>query len=184
MGTYCCNLLSNCYCPNYSITNDVAKLHHVKTRGNSLYGKPIYFDFHKHHFDSVLVAVGMDEIVKKDMKEENHGRFRWIEIRHNITEEQRQAISKLPFKMANRCKALMRQIICFSAEKGNISDLLEAWVKIMSPSRADWLAVLKELKNMDNPLYLEVFCILFHLKSISTEYVFLDYEMSAFRSEM
>ncbi|KAJ1414882.1 Tetratricopeptide-like helical domain superfamily [Sesbania bispinosa] len=98
----------------------------------------------------------MEEIVKEEVKEVNHRRFRWIEIGHNITEEQKQAISKLPFKMAKRCKAVMRQIICFSAEKGSISDLLGAWVKIMKPTRADWLSVLKELKEMDHPLYLKV----------------------------
>ncbi|KAJ7962226.1 Pentatricopeptide repeat-containing protein [Quillaja saponaria] len=58
--------------------------------------------------------------------------------------------------MTNRCKALMRQIICFSSQKGNLSELLGAWVRIMKPCRADWLSVLKELKTMDHPLYLEV----------------------------
>ncbi|XP_061339238.1 pentatricopeptide repeat-containing protein At1g01970 [Gastrolobium bilobum] len=157
MGTYCYSLPCNFYHPNYySITNDITKFYRVQTKGNSVFVKPIYFDFHKHHVGSVLVGVGMEEIVQEEVKEENHRRFRWIEVGENITEEQRQAISKLPFKMENRCKALMRQIICFSEEKGNISDLLGAWVKIMKPTRANWLSVLKELQTMDHPLYLEV----------------------------
>ncbi|TKY65601.1 Pentatricopeptide repeat-containing protein [Spatholobus suberectus] len=152
MGTYCYNQLCNFYYPNYSITNDVTKLYRVLTRGNSLCQNPIDFGFRKHHFDSVLVGVGMEEIVK----EENDGRFRWMEVGNDITKEQKQAISELPFRMANRCKALMRQIICFSAEKGCISDLLESWVRIMKPTRADWLSVLKELRTTEHPVYLEV----------------------------
>lgn len=157
MGTYCKNLLCNFYFPNYSITNNSTKF---CLRENSLWKNPSYFDFHKHHFDSVLVGVGM-EVVVEEVVEENHKRFRWVEIGHDITEEQKQAISKLPFKMAKRCKAVMRQIICFSVEKGNTSDLLGAWVKIMKPTRGDWLSVLKELKRMDHPLYLEVFHIFY-----------------------
>ncbi|KAK2415027.1 pentatricopeptide repeat-containing protein [Trifolium repens] len=103
----------------------------------------------------VIVDVGTEEIVE-EVIEGNYKRFRWNEIRHDITEEQKQAIAKLPFKMVKRCKAVMRQIICFSEEKGRLCDVLGAWVKIMKPTRADWLSVLKELKNMDHPLYLEV----------------------------
>ncbi|XP_027353425.1 pentatricopeptide repeat-containing protein At1g01970 [Abrus precatorius] len=155
MGTYCCNLLRNFYYPNYSITKGITNFNCVPTRGDSLFQKPIYFDFCKHHFDSVLVGVGMKEVVEKEVRENGRG-FRWVEVGDDITKEQKESISKLPFRMANRCKALMRQIICFSLEKGNISDLLVAWVKIMKPTRADWLSVLKELRTMDHPLYLEV----------------------------
>ncbi|KAJ4839083.1 hypothetical protein Tsubulata_046426 [Turnera subulata] len=85
--------------------------------------------------------------------EEEKPRFRWAEIRPDkMTKEQKQAISKLPLNMTNRCKALMKQIIC---EKGSLSDLLAAWVSIMKPRRADWLVVLKELKHMESPLYVE-----------------------------
>ncbi|KAK7319359.1 hypothetical protein RJT34_04079 [Clitoria ternatea] len=156
MGTYGCNLLCNFYYPNCEMTNGIFKCYEVRTRGNSLGQNPFYFDFHKHQFNSVLVCVGMEEIVKKEVQEGNGTRFRWVEIGPNITEEQEQAISKLPFKMVNRCKALMKQIICFSTDKGNVSDLLRAWVKIMWPSRADWLSVLKELRIMGHPLYLKV----------------------------
>ncbi|XP_004492641.1 pentatricopeptide repeat-containing protein At1g01970 [Cicer arietinum] len=159
MGTYYNNLLCNFYYPkNYSITNDTAKFHRIPNRKNLLWKKPSYFDFHKSGFDSVLVGVGMKEIVEEanEVIEGNNKRFRWVEIRNDITEEQKNAIAKLPFKMIKRCKAVMRQIICFSAEKGNLCDVLGAWVKIMKPTRADWLSVLKELKNMDHPLHLEV----------------------------
>ncbi|XP_022734056.1 pentatricopeptide repeat-containing protein At1g01970-like isoform X2 [Durio zibethinus] len=82
--------------------------------------------------------------------------FKWVEIGPNITEEQKQAITKLPFKMTKRCKALMKQIICFFPEKGCLSDLLGVWVKVMKPRRADWLVVLKELKMMEHPFYFQV----------------------------
>ncbi|KAH1045011.1 hypothetical protein GYH30_026304 [Glycine max] len=156
MTTHCNNLLCNFYYPNYSITNDVTKFCLVLTRGNSLCQNPVYSGFRKHHFDSVLVGVGMEQIVKEEVKEGNERRYRWIEVGKNVTKEQQQAISKLPFRMADRSKALMRQIICFSAEKGTISDLLRSWVKLMKPTRADWLSVLKELRTTEHPFYLEV----------------------------
>lgn len=85
-------------------------------------------------------------------------KFRWVEINPDrITQSQKLAISKLPKKMEKRCRALMKQIICFSPEKGSLSDLLGAWVRIMKPRRADWLAILKELNFIDHPLFLEVF---------------------------
>ncbi|MBA0736987.1 hypothetical protein Gogos_010470 [Gossypium gossypioides] len=87
---------------------------------------------------------------------EEKRRFKWVEIGPGITEEQRQAIDKLPFKMTKRCKALMKQIICFNPEKGSLEDLLGAWVNVMKPRRADWLVVLKELKVMEHPLYFQV----------------------------
>ncbi|GAB2272173.1 hypothetical protein Dimus_006993 [Dionaea muscipula] len=84
-------------------------------------------------------------------------KFRWVEIhRNSITEEQKLAISLLPRKMTKRCKAFMKQIICFSPEKGTLSDLVSAWAMIMKPRRAEWLAVLKELSSMGHDLALEV----------------------------
>ncbi|KAF8019454.1 hypothetical protein BT93_G0209 [Corymbia citriodora subsp. variegata] len=82
--------------------------------------------------------------------------FKWVEVGPRATEEQRIAISNLPFKMAKRRKALMRQIICFDPQRATLSDVLAAWVKIMKPSRADWLAVLKELRKLNHPAHLEV----------------------------
>lgn len=151
IGSYCSNLVCNFYNPNYSTT----KLYQIHNKRNSLSKKPSYLDIHEHHFDSVLVSVGAEEIVE-EVIEGSYKKFRWNEIRGNITEEQKQAIAKLPFKMVKRCKAVMRQIICFSEEQGRLCDVLRAWVEIMKPTRADWLSVLKELKNIDHPLYLEV----------------------------
>jgi hypothetical protein len=156
IGSYCSNLVCNFYNPNYSITNNTTKLYQIHNKRNSLSKKPSYLDIHEHHFDSVLVSVGTEEIVE-EVIEGSYKKFRWNEIRGNITDEQKQAIAKLPFKMVKRCKAVMRQIICFSEEQGRLCDVLRAWVEIMKPTRADWLSVLKELKNMDHPLYLEVF---------------------------
>ncbi|KAI9079916.1 hypothetical protein K1719_038162 [Acacia pycnantha] len=156
MGTCSYLLLSNCCFSSLSISNDSAKFYNNQIVGNSLFRKPIYCDFHKQHQYSVIVRVSMEDTVKTELQEENRRGFRWVEVGHDITEAQKQAISQLPFKMEKLCKALMRQIICFSPEKGNISDLLGAWVRIMKPIRADWLSVLKELKTMDHPLYLQV----------------------------
>lgn len=90
-------------------------------------------------------------------EEKDPPKFRWIEVNPNsLNEAQKLAISRLPKKMERRCTALMRQIICFSSEKGNLSDLLAAWARIMKPRRADWLAVLKELRNMGHPLFFEI----------------------------
>lgn len=156
MGTSSYLLLSNCCFSSLSITNDTVKFNHNQIGGNSLFQKPRYCDFHKHQFDSVTVRVSMEGTVKTELQKENQRGFRWVEIGHDITEAQKKAISQLPFKMEKRCKALMRQIICFSPEKGNISELLGAWVRIMMPIRADWLSVLKELKTMDHPFYQQV----------------------------
>ncbi|CAN4111747.1 unnamed protein product [Withania somnifera] len=71
-------------------------------------------------------------------------RYKWVKIGiSDITEEQKNAILKLPPKMINRCKVLMHQIICYSPEKGSVS-LLE------------WLVVLKELDRLNHPMYFEV----------------------------
>ena len=157
MGSHSCYFQCSFYHPNHSITNEIAKFYHVQTSRNSLYRNPKYFYVLKHHFDSVIVGVNLEEAVKTEVKEENPRRFRWIEVGRNITEEQKEVIAKLPFQMTKRNKALMRQIICFSPEKGEISDLLRAWVKIMNPRRADWLKVLKELQKMNHPLFHQVF---------------------------
>ncbi|KAI4305050.1 hypothetical protein L6164_028440 [Bauhinia variegata] len=156
MGSYSYNLLCNCYYPNYSKSKDIAKFSHVQTGMNPLCKKPICFLFPKCHVDSASMGINIEKTVKIEVKEENQRGFKWVEIGNDITEAQKEAISKLPFNMANRCKALMKQIICFSPDKGNISDVLRAWVKIMKPTRAHWLSILKELNMMDHPLHLEV----------------------------
>ncbi|KAF6156186.1 hypothetical protein GIB67_010650 [Kingdonia uniflora] len=88
-------------------------------------------------------------------------KFKWVEIGPNITQPQNQEISKLPFKMSKRCKALMKQIICFNPSQKSQSEselwgLLDAWVKVMKPRRADWLVVLKEMSKSEHPLLFEV----------------------------
>lgn len=99
-------------------------------------------------------VVALEEAAKEfDKKEEP--KLKWCDIGSDITEAQKQAISQLPPKMTNRCKALMRRIICFSQGE-NMLLLLAAWVKAMKPTRADWLSVLKEMKRLENPLFPEV----------------------------
>ena len=106
--------------------------------------------------------------------EDGKPRFRWAEVGPNITEAQQEAISKLPPKMTKRCKALMRQLICFSPLEATLSQVLAAWVSIMKPIRADWLVILKQLNTIDHNLYHEVlvsFCpilILFFNPSCSS----------------
>ncbi|KAK6116447.1 hypothetical protein DH2020_049909 [Rehmannia glutinosa] len=91
------------------------------------------------------------------VKETENPKRKWVKKNPNLTEEQKQAISQLPSKMTNRCKALMKQIICFSTENGSVDSMLAAWVKSTKPRRADWLSVLKELEMLNHPLYFEVF---------------------------
>ncbi|KAL3636011.1 hypothetical protein CASFOL_020558 [Castilleja foliolosa] len=66
------------------------------------------------------------------------------------------AISQISSKMPNKCKALMRQIVCFSTENWTVDSLLAAWVKSTNPQRADWLSILKELERLNHNLYFEV----------------------------
>ncbi|KAI3982597.1 hypothetical protein MKX01_031336 [Papaver californicum] len=96
--------------------------------------------------------------VEDEEKEGEKVKLKWIEIGTNISDEQKQAISKLPFKMTKRCKALMKQLICFgnNNQASDLNQLLTSWVRIMKPQRCDWLAVLKELTNLDHPLLFEV----------------------------
>ncbi|KAG2320413.1 hypothetical protein Bca52824_013626 [Brassica carinata] len=86
-----------------------------------------------------------------DKEEKGPGRFNRV----GLTEEQEEAISRIPIKMSKRCQALMKQIIC--CEKGSFSDdMLGDWVRRMKPIRADWLSLLKELNNLDSPFYIKV----------------------------
>ncbi|GFP87335.1 pentatricopeptide repeat-containing protein at1g01970 [Phtheirospermum japonicum] len=75
----------------------------------------------------------------------------------NLTEEQKMAISQISSKMSNKCKALMRHIVCFSTENWSVDTLLASWVKSTNPERADWLSILKELERLSHPLHFEVF---------------------------
>lgn len=111
----------------------------------------------------------MEETAKTESKE-GKPRFKLDAVDPEITEAQKQAIAQLPYHMAKRCKALMRQLICYSPQKGSLCELLAAWVRAMKPSRAHWLAVLKELRIKDHPLYLQV---LFFLLISYYEFFFL-----------
>lgn len=91
-----------------------------------------------------------------ESKEEEKPRFKWVKVGPDISEYQKLAISELPPMMSNRCKAIMKQIICYEPENGSLSDLLAFWVRSMKPRRADWLRVLKELRLLEHPLYLKV----------------------------
>lgn len=98
----------------------------------------------------------MEETAKTEIRE-GKSRIRLDVVSPEITEAQKEAIEQLPQNMSKRCKALMRQLICFSPEKGSLCELLADWGRIMKPCRADWLAVLKELRVKDHPIYLQVF---------------------------
>ncbi|XP_076942462.1 pentatricopeptide repeat-containing protein At1g01970-like [Bidens hawaiensis] len=87
-------------------------------------------------------------------------KFKWVQIDINeLNDDQRNRISRLPKKLTNRCRALLKQLICFSPETSSgisIEMVLCSWVRSMKPSRADWLVVLKELENVNHPLRFEV----------------------------
>uniref|UniRef100_A0A1J3IJA7 Pentatricopeptide repeat-containing protein n=1 Tax=Noccaea caerulescens TaxID=107243 RepID=A0A1J3IJA7_NOCCA len=100
-------------------------------------------------------AAGM-LIVDKEGAERDSTRFKWVDVGLNLTEEEDEAITRIPINMSKRCQALMRQIICFSTQKGSFCHLLAAWVRRMKPIRADWLSLLKELKNLESPFYIKV----------------------------
>jgi hypothetical protein len=151
MGIYACNMLIYPH-STFPLINDVRRTFYFPL-GNSVLQTPTNFRFRKIHCQ--CVAPNVEEMEKTEIEVEKP-RFKWVEIGPNITEAQKKAVAQLPPKMTNRCKAFMRQIICFSPQKGSLSDLLAAWVRIMKPRRADWLAILKELRTMDHPLYLEV----------------------------
>jgi hypothetical protein len=151
MGIYSCNMLLYPH-STFPLINDIRKTFYFPF-GNSILQTPTNFGFRKIHCR--WVAPNVEEMEQTEIQVEKP-RFTWLEIGPNITEAQKKTIAQLPPKMSKRCKALMRQIICFSPQKCSLSDLLAAWVRIMKPRRADWLAILKELSTMDHPLYLEV----------------------------
>ncbi|XP_073134452.1 uncharacterized protein [Henckelia pumila] len=98
---------------------------------------------------------GMDG-VGKSQEEVGKTKFKWVGRGFDSTEEQRRAISLLPSKMSNRCKALMKQIICFSEENGSVPAMLDAWVKSTKPRRTDWLSIFRELERLNHPLFLKI----------------------------
>ncbi|GMP43000.1 hypothetical protein CsSME_00012543 [Camellia sinensis var. sinensis] len=154
MGFFACNMLSHSNSiptPTFEITT-----HHYPFHQTSFFRKPTNLSVSNFRFRPLLVATNVENTEKVEIgEEEKNSKFRWVEIGPHITETQKQAISKLPPKMTKRCKALMKQIICFSPGKTILSQLLAAWVRIMRPNRADWLTVLKELSCLDHPMSFE-----------------------------
>ncbi|OIT33241.1 PREDICTED: pentatricopeptide repeat-containing protein At1g01970 [Nicotiana attenuata] len=139
------------------LSNTIRRIHQYPLNGVFSLQKVTIFGYRELGFKPLL-AVSNVAVEKGSAENQANDkpRYKWVKIGSDITEEQKQAILKLPPKMTNRCKALMLQIICYSPEKGSVSLLLEAWVKSMKPERADWLEVLKELDRLNHPLYFEV----------------------------
>ncbi|GLT39517.1 hypothetical protein SLA2020_137030 [Shorea laevis] len=154
MASSACNIPS-CSYRAYPIFSKTRTPRYIQSWGNLLFRKPGKISFCAFSNEPELAITSVKEMEEPETGEPKR-RFRWVEIGPNITEEQKEAISKLPHKMKKRCKAVMKQIICFSQDKGSLEDLLAVWVRIMKPRRADWLAVLKQLKIMEHPLYLQV----------------------------
>ncbi|OAY62397.1 pentatricopeptide repeat-containing protein At1g01970 [Manihot esculenta] len=143
--------------PLRPLNTEFPKPNYAQFLGSFLVKKSVNLYSCESHIRPVLAALSVEEMGKIEVKE-GKPRFKWVEIGPNITEAQKQAISELPPKMTNRCKALMRQIICYSYQQQNasLSDLLGAWVRIMKPRRTEWLAILKQLNKMGHPLYFQV----------------------------
>lgn len=154
--------------PLRPLNTEFPKPNYAQFLGSFLVKKSVNLYSCESHIRPVLAALSVEEMGKIEVKE-GKPRFKWVEIGPNITEAQKQAISELPPKMTNRCKALMRQIICYSYQQQNasLSDLLGAWVRIMKPRRTEWLAILKQLNKMGHPLYFQVLFALFQPKSSS-----------------
>ncbi|XP_023526280.1 pentatricopeptide repeat-containing protein At1g01970 isoform X1 [Cucurbita pepo subsp. pepo] len=154
MGTSVCNILYQIH-PKQPLVNGTARSSYsCYCRG--LTGRRLrVLSPRRRCYQLATVAAIVEEVHTLESGREKP-RFRWVEVGSDITEMQKQAISQLPPKMTKRCKAVMKQIICFSPQNGNLSDMLAAWVRIMKPKRADWLSVLKHLRILDHPLYIEV----------------------------
>ncbi|XVF22696.1 hypothetical protein REPUB_Repub12eG0193200 [Reevesia pubescens] len=155
MVTSACNIPS-CSYSTYPFINNQIYPQSLGKRNSLLFPKkPPKSSYCKANNKPEIAFTNGEETRKRETNEEKR-RFKWVEIGPDNTEEQKQAIAKLSFKMTKRCKALMKQIICFCPEKGCLEDMLAVWVEVMKPRRADWLVVLKELKIMEHPLYFEV----------------------------
>lgn len=146
MGVYSCNAVLNSVFPFVGGGGSHHKLYFSPKT-------PFSVEESRHRF-SCKCRMAM-EVVDKEEKGPPR-RFNWVDVNsHHITEEQEEAITRIPVKMSKRCQALMKQIICF--EKGSsFSDMLGAWVRRMKPIRADWLSLLKELNNLHSPFYIKV----------------------------
>ncbi|KAL6128889.1 hypothetical protein ACLB2K_072242 [Fragaria x ananassa] len=144
-----------CFLYPHPTINEPPKTHHPKFSGTAFRPTPINISSSGHRLHPPLMALSIEETSVAE-NTEGKPRFKWDEIGSDITEAQQEAIDELPPKMSKRCQAIMKQIICFAPEKGSLCEVLNAYVSIMKPSRADWLAVLKELRIKGHPLYLQV----------------------------
>lgn len=133
-------------------------IHHFPSLVASLFQNPSTLGRKKSSFYQPLAfsCVNGVEGGGKATEEVEKTKFKWVKKGFDFTEEQKQAISQLPSTMTNRCKALMKQIICFSTENGSIPLMLDAWVKSTKPLRTDWLSILKELQRLNHPLFFEI----------------------------
>ncbi|CAN8306537.1 unnamed protein product [Cochlearia groenlandica] len=149
MGIYGCNALSSIglKCPFVIIVSHKL-LYHRPT--------PLFVESLPNNRLSSCNCISISEVVDKEGVKEESPRFSWVDVGLNLTEEQDEAITRIPIKLSKRCQAVMRQIICYSIEKGSFCDLLGAWVRRMNPVRPDWLSLLKELKILDSPFYIKV----------------------------
>lgn len=160
MMSSACNLPSCSYSTYPSINKQIYPQSWVNRNSLLFRRQPEKFSFRKVSNQPEKACTNVEERAKPETNEVKR-RFKWVEIAPDITEEQKQAITKLPPKMTKRCKSLLKQVICFCPEKGSLEDLLGYWVKVMKPRRADWLAVLKELNLMEHPFYFEVWFLHF-----------------------
>ena len=154
MDTVASTMVSN-FKPVKTLTNEIGKTQfyfHQFLLTKSFSPIPISSGSRKLHFRWALPLVTCSR-----ESEDGKSSFKWVEVGPDFTEAQKEALSQLSPKMTKRCKALMKQLICFSPHKATLSELLTAWARIMKPRRADWLAVLKQLKLMEHPLYIQVF---------------------------
>ncbi|XP_019055614.1 PREDICTED: pentatricopeptide repeat-containing protein At1g01970-like isoform X2 [Nelumbo nucifera] len=156
MSFFACQMLSYSYPVKRTNTVILRTHHHIPWMKSSLQNPRILRSLKFSPRPIITASIDGEERGGDVRLKEERTKLRWAEIGPDITEVQKQAISQLPSKMTKRCKAFMKQIICFSPQKTSLSQLLDAWVKIMKPKRADWLAVLKEMRRMEHPLLLEV----------------------------
>ncbi|WCJ22853.1 Tetratricopeptide repeat (TPR)-like superfamily protein [Euphorbia peplus] len=132
--------------PISQLKNEASNPNYVQFVGNFPSQKPL-------NVFSCSLDDGGAKLEKEKLK------FRWLDVGGSIGEAKKKMISGLPDKMSKRCKAVLRQIICssYEAQGAGLADLLCAWVRIMKPRRTDWLSILKHLKTVEHPVYLEVF---------------------------
>ncbi|KAH6757966.1 lon protease 1 [Perilla frutescens var. hirtella] len=169
-----------CFAPKFSFTpspictpNHKSSISFYPSRKNPFFRNHSKSGSPKLHPNQLLVFSGVNGSGDggNGVREMERPKLKRVRVSPNLSEEQKRAMSQLPLKMTNRCKSLMKEIICFSAENGSLPRMLASWVKNTKPQRADWLAVLKELERLDHSLYFEVEYFLLKYLSLT----FFDY---------